>query len=241
MPLHQLREAFFMVLAREALQELPVRQAGRANCHCGILDGWSSHTIGAMAMGNSSNYFVRDARKLPGNAPLCGEIALLATSRVPPHSGREQTRAGGGRSRGRVARSRQKLSDWGSPRGPSEGSELQQVMPIAEQHRALGQKLRRHYPYYGGVMGNQPCLQRFRYRCSVCGGGGCHVVAGTGTGTWERFNPLLRQVPLPWPQAWVSPCAANPLTCLGPRERLCGQARYRVAGHQSSIHRDKPG
>jgi hypothetical protein len=39
---------------------------------------------------------------------------------------------------------------------------LNRHLPMGEQHQALGQKLRGHFAYYGGVMGNLSWLKLFR-------------------------------------------------------------------------------
>jgi group II intron reverse transcriptase/maturase len=101
----------------------------------------------------------------------------------------------------RFRRAFTKIADW---------CRLNRHLPIAEQHQTLGQKLRGHYAYYGGLIGNLRCLQRF-----------CHAVQHVwqkwlsrrrrrGTFSWARFTELLRRVPLPLPSGWVQPCAVNP-------------------------------
>jgi group II intron reverse transcriptase/maturase len=101
----------------------------------------------------------------------------------------------------RFQRALKKIAEW---------CRLNRHLPIAEQHRTLGQKLRGHYAYYGGVMGNQRCLQRFRYEVQRVWRRWLSRRSRHGYWTWERFNTFLRKVPLPWPRAWVSPCAAKP-------------------------------
>jgi RNA-directed DNA polymerase len=83
-------------------------------------------------------------------------------------------------------------------------------LPIGEQHQTLEQKLRGHYAYYGGVQGNLRCLRRFRYEVHRVWRQWLSRRSLHGYWTWDRFNAFLRHVPLPWPRAWVSPCAANP-------------------------------
>jgi group II intron reverse transcriptase/maturase len=87
---------------------------------------------------------------------------------------------------------------------------LNRHLPIAEQHQTLGQKLRGHYAYYGGVIGNIRCLQRFRYEAHRVWRKWLLRRSRYRYWTWERFNAFLKKVPLPWPRAWVPPCAVKP-------------------------------
>jgi RNA-directed DNA polymerase len=87
---------------------------------------------------------------------------------------------------------------------------LHRHAPIHEQHRTLGQKLRGHFAYYGGVIGNLCWQQRFRYEVLRVWRKWLSRRNGRGGWPWERFNAFLRQSPLPWPRAWVPPCAAKP-------------------------------
>jgi RNA-directed DNA polymerase len=86
---------------------------------------------------------------------------------------------------------------------------LNRHRPIAEQHATLGQKLRGHFAYYG-VLGNLPCLQRFRYEVLRVWRKWLSRRRRRGTWPWARFNELLRRVPLPWPRVGTSPCVASP-------------------------------
>jgi RNA-directed DNA polymerase len=101
----------------------------------------------------------------------------------------------------RFQRAFKKIAEW---------CRLNRHLPIAEQHRTLGQKLRGHYAYYGGVIGNIRCLQRFRYEVYRMWRKWLSRRSRHGYWTWERFNAFLKTAPLPWPRAWVSPCTANP-------------------------------
>jgi group II intron reverse transcriptase/maturase len=91
----------------------------------------------------------------------------------------------------------------------AEWCRLNRHRPIADQHQTLGQKLRGHFAYYG-VIGNLPCLQRFRYEVLRVWRTWLSRRHRRGTWPWTRFNELLRRVPLPWPRAAASPCVANP-------------------------------
>jgi len=87
---------------------------------------------------------------------------------------------------------------------------LNRHLPIGEQHRVLGQKLRGHYAYYGGLIGNTRCLQRFRYEVMRVWQKWLSRRRRRWTWPWERLNAFLRQVPLPWPPSWVPPCVVSP-------------------------------
>jgi RNA-directed DNA polymerase len=83
-------------------------------------------------------------------------------------------------------------------------------LPISEQYRVLSQKLRGHFAYYGGLIGNNRCLQRFRYEVMRL----WHKWLGRrhrrGRWPWERFNRLLKVLVLPWPRTWVPPRVVKP-------------------------------
>ena len=87
---------------------------------------------------------------------------------------------------------------------------LNRHLPIREQHRVLCLKLRGHFLYYGGVIGNLRCLQRFRYEVVRLWRKWLSRRKRRGPLLWERFNGLLRVLQLPWPASWVPPCAASP-------------------------------
>jgi len=101
----------------------------------------------------------------------------------------------------RFQRAVKKIVDW---------CRLNRHLPITEQHQTLGQKLRGHYAYYGGVIGNIRCLQRFRYEVHRVWRKWLLRRSRYRSWTWERLNAFLKKVPLPWPRAWVPPCAAKP-------------------------------
>jgi hypothetical protein len=86
----------------------------------------------------------------------------------------------------------------------------EQYLPIAEQYRVLSQKLRGHFAYYGGVIGNLRCLHRFRYEAMRLWRKWLSRRRRRGQRPWERFNRLLRALVLPWPRGWVPPCAVKP-------------------------------
>jgi group II intron reverse transcriptase/maturase len=71
-------------------------------------------------------------------------------------------------------------------------------LPIAEQHRALSQKLRGHYAYYG-ITGNSPALQRLWHQVPRLWR---KWLSRRRTGApipWPRFTVLLQLYPLPPP------------------------------------------
>ncbi len=100
----------------------------------------------------------------------------------------------------RFRRALQKIADW---------CRLNRHRPIGEQHRALEHKLRGHFTYYGGVMGNGRSLWCFRDRVQEAWKKWLSRRGGKGW-TWDRLNAVLQRCPLPIPRAWVPPCVANP-------------------------------
>jgi hypothetical protein len=82
-------------------------------------------------------------------------------------------------------------------------------LAIGEQYQALRQKLQGHFAYYG-VLGNLVCLQRFRYEVVRLWRKWLSRRKRRGQFTWSRLNGLLKALPLPWPRAPTSPCAARP-------------------------------
>lgn len=80
---------------------------------------------------------------------------------------------------------------------------------IGIQYQTVWRKLRGHFTYYG-VIGNLPALQRFRYETLCLWRKWLSRRHRSGPMTWERFNALLRYLPLPVPRAGPSPSAVNP-------------------------------
>jgi group II intron reverse transcriptase/maturase len=72
-------------------------------------------------------------------------------------------------------------------------------LPLVEQHRALGWKLRGHYAYYG-ITGNQPALSRFRYETRRVWRKWLNRRSQRARMSWERFARLLARYPLPPPR-----------------------------------------
>jgi RNA-directed DNA polymerase len=82
-------------------------------------------------------------------------------------------------------------------------------LPVAEQHRVLLQKLRGHYAYYGGLIGNLRCLRSFRYAVMRLWRKWLSRRNRRGSISWSRFNRLLKVLALPWPRGWVPPCVVK--------------------------------
>ena len=72
--------------------------------------------------------------------------------------------------------------------------------PVSEQHRALAQKLRGHYGYYG-ITGNSAMLARFRDAVKRRWRYWLNRRSQHGHWTWERFWRFLGSSPLPPPIA----------------------------------------
>jgi len=81
---------------------------------------------------------------------------------------------------------------------------------IVEQGRSFVQKLRGHFAYYGGLLGNIVSLQRFRYEAVRLWRKWLSRRRRRGLLSWDRFNRLLAALRLPQPPRRVTPCAASP-------------------------------
>jgi hypothetical protein len=95
-------------------------------------------------------------------------------------------------------------------KGIAEWCRLNRHQPIREQYRVLARKLQGHFAYYGGVIGNIRCQHRLRYEVMRLWRKWLSRRGRRGQWPWERFNRLLKVLVLPWPRAWVPPCAVNP-------------------------------
>jgi group II intron reverse transcriptase/maturase len=87
---------------------------------------------------------------------------------------------------------------------------LNRHLPIGEQHRALWRKLRGHFQYYGGVIGNNRSLWCFRERVQGIWRKWLSRRSGRARLSWERMTKLLQRYALPTPPGWVPPCVVNP-------------------------------
>jgi RNA-directed DNA polymerase len=92
----------------------------------------------------------------------------------------------------------------------AEWCRLNRHLPILEQYQALTRKLQGHYTYYGGLIGNIRCLQRFRYEVMRLWRKWLSRRRRRGQWPWTRFNQLLKVLVLPWARAWVPPCVVKP-------------------------------
>ena len=81
--------------------------------------------------------------------------------------------------------------------------------PVSEQHRALTQKLRGHYSYYG-ITGNMRSLSTFHLAVTRTWRNWLGRRGGKRNLTWIRFVQLLLRYPLPRPRIVHSTQVANP-------------------------------
>jgi RNA-directed DNA polymerase len=75
----------------------------------------------------------------------------------------------------------------------------QRHLPLVEQHRVLGWKLRGHYAYYG-ITGNALALSRFRYETLRVWRKWLNRRSQRARMTWERFGRVEARYPLPPPR-----------------------------------------
>jgi RNA-directed DNA polymerase len=87
---------------------------------------------------------------------------------------------------------------------------LHRHLSVGEQYQALGRKLRGHFQYYGGLVGNGRSLWCFRMRVQEIWRKWLSRRGGARGMPWARFNEVLKRLVLPVPPAWVSPCVVNP-------------------------------
>jgi group II intron reverse transcriptase/maturase len=98
----------------------------------------------------------------------------------------------------RLRRSLKEISQW---------CRKNRHLPLAEQQRKLGQKLRGHFAYFG-ITGNSKALSSFRYGVSLIWRKWLSRRNRRRSLNWERFNCLLRRYPLPPAIAIHSVCRA---------------------------------
>jgi len=72
-------------------------------------------------------------------------------------------------------------------------------LPVGEQQRVLGLKLRGHYAYYG-ITGNAKCLSRFLYEVCRAWHKWLARRSNSMTMSWERFHRLTERYSLPPPR-----------------------------------------
>ena len=87
---------------------------------------------------------------------------------------------------------------------------LNRHMPVVVQRQVLWQKLRGHFQYYGGVVGNIRSLWCFRERVQEIWRKWLSRRGGQGPWTWDRFHALFPGGLLPEPLVRVQPCVVSP-------------------------------
>jgi len=96
--------------------------------------------------------------------------------------------------------------------GIREWCRVNRHLPVAEQCKVLGQKIRGHLGYYG-ITGNFEALARFAYEVARIWRTWLNRRSSRARMTWERFARLLSHYPLPKPRVVHSnyvPRSANP-------------------------------
>ena len=101
----------------------------------------------------------------------------------------------------RFRRALKKIADW---------CRQNRHEPMAERHRTLWPKLRGHFQYYGGLVGNGRALWCWRRRVEAIWRKWRSRRSGQAPLTWERLKALLGRFDLPVPPGWVSPCVVKP-------------------------------
>jgi RNA-directed DNA polymerase len=101
----------------------------------------------------------------------------------------------------RFQRAVKKITDW---------CRRNRHRPIGEQFQALWQKLRGHFQYYGGVIGNGRSLWCFRERVQEIWRKWLSRRGGAQGMPWTRMAELLKHFVLPVPPGWVPPRVVNP-------------------------------
>jgi len=95
-------------------------------------------------------------------------------------------------------------------RSIGEWCRLNRHAPIGVQFQALRQKLRGHFAYYGGVIGNSRSLWCFRDRVHTIWAKWLSRRGGHASWSWSRLHAVLGRYVLPSPPGWVPPCVVNP-------------------------------
>ncbi len=101
----------------------------------------------------------------------------------------------------RFQRAVKRIGDW---------CRLNRHLPLGVQYQALWQKLRGHFQYYGGVIGNSRALWCFRKRVQEFWKKWLARRGGQGWWSWARMQSVLGRYVLPTPPGWVPPCVVNP-------------------------------
>jgi group II intron reverse transcriptase/maturase len=129
----------------------------------------------------------------PGSFDLLGFTHHWALSRKGNWVIRRKT------MRSRFTRAIRRIREW---------CRVHRHLPIAEQCKALGQKLRGHYGYYG-ITGNYVALVRFADAVKCAWRRWLGRRSQRGRISWERFRLLLEHHRLPPPRAVHSVCAVR--------------------------------
>jgi RNA-directed DNA polymerase len=101
----------------------------------------------------------------------------------------------------RFQRAVKKIADW---------CRQNRHLPIGEQFQALWRKLRGHFQYYGGVIGNGRALWCFREEVRAIWRKWLSRRSGHARLSWARMAELLERFVLPVPPGWVPPCVVKP-------------------------------
>jgi RNA-directed DNA polymerase len=101
----------------------------------------------------------------------------------------------------RFQRALTKIADW---------CRRNRHLPVGVQFQALWQKLRGHFQYYGGLIGNGRSLWCFRERVQEIWRKWLSRRGAQARLSWARMTEILKRFVLPVPPAWVSPCVVNP-------------------------------
>jgi group II intron reverse transcriptase/maturase len=148
--------------------------------------------------------FVRPPQRPPSagqGAPQPGSFDFLGFthfwSRSKSGSWVVKRRTAGSRFR----RAIRQIADW---------CRLNRHRSVGEQYQALWRKLRGHFQYYGGLVGNGRSLWCFRDRVQDIWRKWLSRRGGTQGMPWARLAELLKRFVLPKPPGWVSPCVAKP-------------------------------
>lgn len=82
--------------------------------------------------------------------------------------------------------------------------------PVGKQYQTLWRKLHGHFLYYGGLIGNLRCQQRFRYEVIREWRKWLSRRKRGELWSWPRMHEMLRYLPLPVPRGWVPSCVGKP-------------------------------
>jgi RNA-directed DNA polymerase len=96
----------------------------------------------------------------------------------------------------RFQRAVKKIADW---------CRLNRHLPLRDQCQTLRRKLRGHFQYYGGVIGNGRALWCFRTRVLELWRKWLSRRSRHARVSWARLTELLQVYVLPTPPGWVSP------------------------------------